>query len=287
MGQEIFSNAILVRLRIGQAGLSATSKTLTDEAAEKHEADRDSVRGTVQKLKPADRKGITRAINMAKSALYYNTLPYEEPYRLCPAVRYDSLKRALEPIQESFKESVEDLLTRYDTLASDYKNRVKDLAEEVPFPSREELSENFTFKLIEMPITDPSKLRLNHLSEEELTDLRDRVGSDIHEKVAGGIREITFRLLDQVGKIKTQCAKGEDARFFQSLTKNLEKELDVLPSLNVTNDAEIDRLIGRVRKELAQIDVKDLKVNGQVRTKVEKTAAAVMKDLKGYKIRLK
>jgi hypothetical protein len=282
---DLSQNAVLVRLNIGQAGLTAFSRTLSDEAAEKHEADRDSVRGVVQKLKPADRKEITRAINAARAVFYFNTLPWDNgAYRLCPLVLYDSLRRELSVVEEAFGEAVEDLVGRYDQLAKDYKRRVNDLASEVPFPSRQELATNFNFQLVEMPIANPAKVVLNNLGEAQLEELRSRVTADIDQRLEAAGHDIVFRLIELVQKLRVQAGKDpKDTRFHKSLITNIEEAVTVLPKLNVTDNPEISRLITRVKNELASLDVADLKGNAKVRTKTEKVTSTILKDLKSYR----
>lgn len=279
---DLTQEAILGRLFIGQGSLYSRSDTLTREAAEKHEADKESVSGIVRKLKASDRAKITKAINEARALFYTYTLPWSNnAFRLIPLTKYVHLKSELQRLENDFMDAVEELLTNYDDLREDYHRRVRDLAQEVPFPTKTELRNSFRFSMEEMPIANSNDIRLRHINQQEVEELKQRVQQQISERLIEAEREIIQRLTSMVTRVKEQTA-SKDKRIFQSLIDNIDEAMAVLPALNIDNNPEITRLIERVNRELASVDVKAVRTDEKFRKQVHKQSSDLLTDLRSF-----
>lgn len=286
-GWNLSQDTVLGRLFIGQVGLSARSRTLSEEAAEKHQADRSSVRGIVQIITAQDRAEITQCINQARQVFYANTLPWDDnAYRLIPLVRYTTLKHELDTIQNAFDDAVHELVANYDMLRKDYHKRVNDLAQEVPFPAKDELERSFKFELIEMPISDTSDIRLRHVDPNVVEQMKVRINQQNATRLAEAQTEIISRLSEMAGRIKTQAGK-EKGRLFESLVTNINDAVAVLPGLNVSQDPEITRLIEAVKVKLGSLDIEDMRDSSYARREAVKAADDVLKELQSYKPTIK
>jgi hypothetical protein len=278
---DLTKEAVLVDLTVGARGLSARSRKLSEEAAEKHQADRRSVGGVVQKFLSSDLKGITKALNNARTVVKDNTLEWGSGgFRLLPLGRRDSLYSGIAAVEVQLEEAVQDLIDNYDRISSEYKRRVNDLSDEVPFPTREALASNFRITLDELPLADPGTVFLNHMSTPKLEEFRNRINEEMTEKLWAANEDLVYRMIEQVQKLKNQVGKDpKETKFHKSLITNLEKTIDVVDSLNLTNDPKIDKLIARIKRDLASVDINDLKNDGQVRKAVESDADSILKDL--------
>jgi hypothetical protein len=281
---DLTKEGILVDLTVGARGLSARSRKLSEEAAEKHQADRRSVSGTVQKFLNRDLKGVTKALNHARDVFKTNTLPWDTgSWRLCPIANYDALRSGLAAVEIELRDAVQDLDSQYDQLAADYRHRVNDLADEIPFPSRDELASNFRLGLAELPIADPGSIYFNHMSISQIGEFQNNFREEIAEKLVAANEDLVYRIIEQVGRLRIQVSKDpKETKFHKSLITNIEKTVDVVESLNLTGDKKIGKLIARVRKELSTIDINDLKNDKQTRKGVENTTSEILKDLMAY-----
>jgi hypothetical protein len=278
---DLSENAILVDLNVGQAGLTATSKTLTDEAASNHKADRASVRGIVSKLQREDLKPVTKAVNLAKAILDKNTLPFMSgSWRLCPLERYDALRTEMEEAEAMFADGVEELAGRQPELEKAYRKRLNDIAEEVKFPTADEIRGNFRLALSEMPLAKPNSVILRGLSDAMQDQIRARFEQDLDAKLQTATHDIIYRLIEMVDRVAKQTAKNEDTRWHESLVGNIRSVVPTLRGLNLTQNPEIDRLITRVEKGLSQVSVADLRDNEAYRKQTHQTASSILKELK-------
>lgn len=281
---DLTKEAVLLRLEIGQVGVTARSRTLTAEAAVKHDADPDSVRGIVQILTGASRAPITQQVNAARILFEASTLSWDNKgYRLCPADNYGDLMRGLDARKNLFHDAVDDLGNKHAELRKDYHQRVKDLAHEVPFPSERELRDSFRFDVYVMPLANPDDIRLRHVNGAALEAMKQSVAAQYDERLADTGLEIVERLQVLVARVKEQCGK-ENGRLFDSLIGNIEDAVEVCSSLNITNNPEITRLIERVKLDLTSIDIPTIRddKSGKLRKETAKVASNVLRDLQKF-----
>jgi hypothetical protein len=66
-----------------------------------------------------------------------------------------------------------------------------------------------------------------------------------------------------------------------SVVSNLVKLVDILPKLNVTGDAELERLAAQVRASLL-VDPQELRKSESVRTEIAKNASAIASRMAAY-----
>lgn len=283
---------MLVRVPIKMRGLTAKSQTLTREAADTHEGDRDSFSAGVKLFGVDPLSPIIRIVNMARAFHIENTLPWADTgFRLIPVERLPYWQRELTRMQGEFMDAVDGLIAAYPRLRKDYIRRVNDVAQEIPFPTLEQLKGNFDFDLMMQPIANPNDLRLKHIDPKTVAELKAKAAADMSAILDEGHKDIINRLFKVVNRIHEQTSSA-DGRLFRSLVGNLEEAVDVLPKLNLRNDPEIKRLINRVRTELSSIDLEALKTNGKrgdvlkvaqtERAKTAKAASSILSDIKSY-----
>lgn len=280
---DLTQEAVLARLYIGQPGKARHSRTLGDEAAEKHKADRKSVRGIIQILQNNDLDEITNIVNAVRIGSFYRrtTAWDDNAYRLLPLAQFMDLKREFDGYKADFDKAVDKLVDRYDELKKNYYKRVNDLADEIPFPTKEQLKAGFQLQLITLPIAKVDDIRLKHMPAQAVEDLKREVKEDMAARLKDAQEEIIIRLIEVVSKMDGQLKK-EDGRLFKSLVTNIKKQVEVLPALNVTGDADITRLINRVTRELTNVDIESLREDEKAKAQTVKVTASILKDLRDY-----
>lgn len=281
---NLSEDGMLVRVPIKMRGLTAKSQILTEEAADSRDGDRDSYSAGIKKFGVDALAPIIKIVNLARTFHVENTLPWADSgFRLIPVTRLAYWQRELTRMQSDFMDAVANLINSYPQLRRDYVRRINDgrIVSELPFPTLEQLRGNFDFNLMMQPIADPKDLRLKHVDPKTIAELRAKANADMAAILDEGHRDLVNRLFKVVSKLHEQTSNA-DGRLFKALKTNLEEAVDVLPSLNIGNDADITRIIKRVKTELASIDLEQLKVNEKERTVVAKAASSILTDIKNY-----
>lgn len=281
---DIRKESVLGKVFVGQVGLTSRSRTLTDEVVANHKMDRNSAAAVVVKLEAECRKEITQAQNQARALIESKSLPWSRTgFRLIPIKNLPELMVEMSKISNKFYDGVTNLLNNYDHLRTDYLRRVNDVADEIPFPTKEQIKSGFKFDFITMPLPNVEDIRLNHVSEEVVEEIRSSTVQGFNDRLQEAQSEIVERLIQLVLHVKDQCDKDpKETRFHKTLITNIEDAVEILPSLNITNDPKITKLIEKVRDNLTGIDVEDLKKDASYRSATVQIASSVLKDLKKY-----
>lgn len=278
---DLASESVLVSLQIGQTGRQKLSRTLSEEAAEKHQADQKSLKGVVSLLQAKDVKGIVAVVNAARFGLYHRTLPWDDRgWRLLPISQIGDFQLEMGDLKKKFDLAVDELVTHYDVLESNYRRRVNDLAHEVPFPTKEQLRAGFQFQVVTMPVPRTNDIRLK-LPDKAVEQIKKDVESEMANRLRDAQEEIIFRLIEVVRKLDSQLKK-DDGRLFKSLITNIRKQVEILPSLNVAGDVDINRLIARVKKELTSVDIEGIREDDKAKAQVARLTASILGDLQDY-----
>lgn len=208
---NLHSEALLVKLVVNQGQITAKSKTLTNESAANHKADKQRVGGTITKLTSEARSKLVAAINEGHLVFKRNCLPWEDRgYWMVPVSRYEYVKREIQRLRDQFMDALQEMLDNYPTLKADYERAIPGrLSQEVPFPTRQQLAEAFDFQLYEMAIPNTEDIRLNHVSSAGLESLRSKMQADMDSRLAGTRQTIVDRLIENVRTLHTQTADKE------------------------------------------------------------------------------
>lgn len=291
---NLHEQGMLVRVPIKMRGLTAKSDTLTNEAADSRDGNRDSFSAGVKKFSVEALAPIVRIVNMARAFHVENTLPWADTgFRLIPVTRLPYWQRELTRMQGEFMDTCGVLFDSYPKLRRDYAKAVSSqIAQELPFPTLEQLRNNFDFDLMMQPIANVDDLRLKHIDPKTVAEIKAKTAQDMTEILDAGHKDIINRLFKVVTKIHEQTSK-ENGRLFESLVTNIQEAVDVLPALNLRNDPEINRLIKRVKVELSAVDVVALRINPKMTAKelravelqreaTAKVAKDIIRDISGY-----
>ena len=80
-------------------------------------------------------------------------------------------------------------------------------------------------------------------------------------------------------------ADGKPLRFKQSTVSNLVEFLSNFSFRNVTDDRQLQNLVGRARELLQGVAVDDLRTSGDMRTRVQQGMVALAADLDGMLVK--
>lgn len=145
---------------------------------------------------------------------------------------------------------------------------------------REKMRKKFYFRCEPLPVPD-----CQHYTDTVAsllgTDLQS-VNQRVADATIEGQRELLRRLLEPVKHMAEVLGKDKP-RIFETLIGNIDAICAVAPALNLTGDAEIDRLISEV-KGLTNYGTEILKESGVTRSEAQKKAQAVMDRLSAYKL---
>jgi hypothetical protein len=182
--------------------------------------------------------------------------------------------------------AVETLATQLNQLLEEAMIRLGGLFRAEDYPTPEELRAKYSFETKVLPLPDANDFRVT-LGEEEKERIKRQITASVEASLQVGSRELWQRLYEAVSHMAERLqaykvtGEGVEHPFRDSVVTNLVKLVDILPKLNVTADAELERLAAEVRASLL-VDPQELRNVDSVRSETAKAALAIADRMKSY-----
>jgi hypothetical protein len=154
------------------------------------------------------------------------------------------------------------------------------------YPGVNEVKLKFKFTVDTMPIPNAEDFRVieGGVPKAEVERLVQQAQAAVEQKVQAGVKEAYERLYEVVAAMANtleQYGNKTVKKFNDSLVDNIAKLVEVMPALNLTNDAHLAALASDAR-QLAAYAAVDLRQNPTVRTAAIVEARTLATKFKGY-----
>lgn len=281
---DLTTKAMLVRFSLHGWSAHKRDSSVEDEVAKNHKAQEGM--GAYQKklLKSDALKAYWSAGCEVGAAHKRLTLPWDVGTGILPAKLYFKYREVIEPLRTKALKCADDFVTEYKKLWAsgmvEAAESLGDLFNKDDYPEPQYLRQRFDIRLRFKPLENPNDFRVS-LSGGATEQLRDELSANLREEFKELMREPYRRLHEVVQKVSERLG-DEDAIFRDSLIDNVKALIEVLPDLNIMDDPELTKLIVATRKDLCVPDVEALRYDKDYRSKVAKSAADILKNMKGY-----
>jgi len=259
---EIENKAILVSLNIKKWTLTKKSKEAGAILATHYGAKNGAHSGTKHLLGGKDNNSfMDKAENVRIKAQecrdYFieQTLPWANAGERILLKRnkatFDSKMRSLEG---DFLNAVKEFCKVFPQAKAEAKNHLnKDFSED-DFPK--DIASKYSFAVNRIPIPTGKDFRVD-LMEEEVEEMRKALDSRNKVLTQDAMKEAFQRITKELKPVKEYFDKlnsGNDkARFHPSLIQNIERMVEVIPSINLTNSKELNDLAQEVKKDFGSL----------------------------------
>jgi len=284
---SLSSRAMLCSLSISAWSARKHDQDASEEIAVRHGAQADSGRYHKILLPKEALAEIQKIVSEARQEHYFMTLPWDDNgYRVLPAAAYMEHVEKMKASSNRFEDAVEMLAGQFLTLINQARTRLGGLFRDADYPTLDELRTKFSFETKVIPLPDAGDFRVT-LGDEEQQRIKRQITAALEASLQVGSRELWFRLYEAVQHMADRLSvykvteQGVEHPFRDTVVTNLVKLVDVLPKLNITNDAELDRMAEQVRQSLL-VDPKELRKSDTVRTETAKAAAEIAQRMAGY-----
>lgn len=286
----IQNRAMLTRLQLPGIQSSRKSREMTDKAAQDNNASVDMVSTTI-KLFPANFvKKFDQIKTRIRTEHVFLTLPwYDGGDRILVSDLLDRHRNSMQSMIPELHAEGDWIADNLDALKAAAKDRLGNAYDESMYPSREELRSNLRAKLSYSPIPDARDFRVN-LDEETIQYIKGHIESDVAERIQDAMKSVRGRMIDvveqfidRVSKIRDLHTNGKvvvEGRVKSSLITNTTKLLEVLPSLNITKDEDVEILGGELRRRLCMYEASTINESPVLRQSVLDQAKRLLARMK-------
>lgn len=272
--------AMLVGLHISTWSARKFDRKVSDKVTSESRADKDAGRFNKHLLAGSEaHKRVMDAAQRARELHYRETLPWaDEGQRLLPTANYFPYMEKMRKAQATFDAAVADFVAEYPAIKAQAPVKLGALYNEHEFPTFKDLPSKFSWDIAVMPVPGGNDVRLD-LPADQIEAIEASVNARVEQAAKDAMADAWKRLQDAVERIRK--ASGENGVVRSTLIENAEMVCDTLQRLNLAQDAHLEEMRQRVRRELTSIAVEDLRGDERLRADTERRANDILDAMKG------
>ena len=277
----ITEKAMLAAVHISVWTAVKHDRKVSREVADQHGAHQGAGRYNKQLLHGAQKLEELRSIaGQIRQHFYKVTLPWsDEGFRLLPANFYFDLMARMREFEASFDTGVDAFLRVYPQYVEQVRPELNGLFREEDYPSPEKLKAKFGVKLEVLPIPTGADFRVQ-MSAEEQARISREIDLSVRESLMRGTEDLWNRMREVVAHMVERLNEPE-SRFHGSLVTNVLDLVEILPRLNVSGDADLNRLAEQIRQRLCNHSAQELKKHDLLRVTTAADAANIVAEMDG------
>lgn len=231
-------------------------------------------------------KPIISAANAIRTHFYTYTLPWKDNGdRLLTRKGYMKFIDEHEDLIRSFNSAVEDFLTRvYPEARARAEFRMGDLFDPNDYPPVYALRHRFYARMEIDAVVEAGDFRVE-MDEDHLDRIRGDMERAMTSRLGAAMGDVWERLRDTLQHLHNKLKvddQGNKEVFRDSTVTNLEEIVELLPSLNITNDPNLERIRADIEASIIGYTPKQLRKSEEVRASVSEDAQRILEDLSGF-----
>jgi hypothetical protein len=207
---------------------------------------------------------------------------------ILPAANDADYYAAMNPARRDFEDAVESFLIAYPALMANEAARLGALFNATDYPSVDELRTRFGVRIRTLPMPDARDFRVE-MSEAQARMIRAEIEADLRETLAQAMRATWQDIAKLVGELAEKLSayrpsiEGDKGKTFHaSAVQHIRDLVRLLPSFNLTDDAELTAMAARIDRELCRHDAPALKDDSQLRAETIQSAQAILADVSQF-----
>jgi hypothetical protein len=217
---------------------------------------------------------INQQVGKVRTFVYDNTLPWSDSgLRLLPTVNFMTFTAKMGEYEEEFNRMVDDFVQTYPTLITAQAMALGDMFKRDEYPTAQAIAEKFRFRVGYMPVPTAGDFRVD-VGNEAQAELKQQLEKLQAERVETAMADVRARLGEHLRRMSDRLAvdviNGEvkTRRFHDSLVSGALELCDIVKSLNVVGDANLEDTRRSLANLLSGVEPDDLRKNMEVRTDV-------------------
>ena len=285
----IQDRAMLAALTVRRFHIGRTDQGMEQDIADANKAESQMFR--VRKhLFRKDAAFKLRALEaQLRSEHHLLTLPWEDNgYRILSSAGYFLYVQKMQALIEQYKAAADELVEGYAELKADAKVRLGHRYAEADYPSAAKLRACYAASVSIRPMQCVEDFRVD-LGVNVVSAVRGEMAAELDAQLKAAYRSVWERLQKVVGHAVDRLrAYSVDAQgkvshpFRESLIGNIRDLLEIVPILNVQNDAALSDYAAKIGAEIAAYSAETLRDDTAVREKVIDSAEDILAKMAGF-----
>jgi hypothetical protein len=281
MSPEIKQKAMLARLTITQFAGNKQDKAATDSVKEKFQTGQDAGRYNKTLIAKAAIKAVSSAANGARIFHYAQTLPWKDDgARILPAANFLQYSEGMRQKKATFQAAVQKFVASYPDLIEEAKTRLAGLFNVNEYPDVNSISDKYSFDMQIDPLPMAADFRVD-LNSAEVDAIRKQIEARTDQATKAATLDLWKRLNTAVESMSERL-NDPKAIFHDTLVTNIEEVTEIIPRLNLADDAALDRMAKDAKAKLTAKTPKQLRENINDRKETAKAADDLLATMAAY-----
>lgn len=281
---SIASSAVLIDLSIS----TWTGRKLDKRASNDVTASNNAAKGVANVHKKllgdcAELDAVQKFAANARNAHYAMTMPWSDlGLRLCPTKKYidaNGYERTMTELQNEFTRLTDAFLQAYDWEIQNAALKLGALFSHDDYPTRDSLAAKFKFRFTAMPLPDVGDWRLD-IGNEAAASMREQYEKFYGEQLTKAMADVWERAHDALTKMSERLDYADDTTkkvFRDTLVTNVQEIVDLLGTMNITNDPAMADAHKRLDAAMQGITPDALREDAYLRAQTKREVDAVKK----------
>lgn len=278
---SIANECMIANLQIGIWMGYRLDKSASLMLTERAHAAQDAARVNKHLVPKEALKPVVSAANAVRTHFYDKTLPWKDNGdRVLTRKMYTTFIQRHEELVRGFNDTVEHFLSKdYGVARERAAFRMGELFDADDYPSVFELQRRFYVNLDIDSVTEAGDFRVQ-MDQTHLAEVRKNIERATHERLGRAMNDVWQRLAETLGHFADKMSSDEIFR--DSTVRNLEEIVELLPDLNILNDANLEKIRQDIASSLVGYHPKDLRKSPEVRTVAATEAKRIMDNMRGF-----
>jgi len=268
--------ALLADLTISKWSGSIADQKTTNEILGKKNASRD--RGRFVKRLLTDVRPLKSITDKMYHEYKMKSTAWEDGRRLLPVEFFDSITKLHRDCSDELEKALEEFGKNYPEYKEKAKEELGDLYDETEFPSFDDFKRKWRIRLDFFPIPE-SKHFVVKAEKNLINEMKKSFDEAINNKQTVAVGEVKERIFETVGKIVERISDKhmKFSRQGKEVMDSVRELVDILPSLNLFDDPNINKMIADLKATLYEVTDEELKKKDSRKKILDKTKAMLDK----------
>ncbi len=289
VSNTLATRAMVVSLTISQWSAQRLDRRVTEEVTTQKGAAKDAGNFNKHLLPKEALEGINKVVSATRHEFLDRTLPWlNNGSRIMRADAFFRHSEWFRGQKDKFKDEVEKFLAKYPAYVTDASHRLGDMFSRQDFPNPSDLRSRFDMGMEIMPAPSADDFRVQ-MSEHQAAAIREQIEASITAATNTAVKQVYERVQDVAGKMVERLGAYKpgdgtnraEGTFRDSLVLNVRDLCNIMPSLNITGNPELDRIAAELQ-QLGRFDPDTLRNSEPARAETKAKAQAIIDQIGAY-----
>lgn len=290
-GMPLSERALLVALHISHWGASKFDREVSEEVSERHKAVNNAGRYNKFLISKSALKEINSINSRARKVHETLTLPWEDNgTRIITTRGYMNYTEVMNDLILQHNRAVKKFLKDYPEFVEDAKKNLGSLFNSEDYPDVKTVKGKFGIDVEPKQVTDAGDFRAK-VSDESAKAIAQDIERRSNERLEKAMSDVWTRITDVLEKLIDRMKAVDEAKpgdkrtgsLRDSVLDNIKDLADLLPSLNINSDPNLDAISKDLMNNIYDVYSSDeLRKDSKLRAKVKKDAKSILSKVSDY-----